>query len=68
MIIEIPEWCVIGKIIEWKTFDSNYGKLKWFKEKIISYGCDGFFHQAYNCPVYYSKFSDYGKTIRECNN
>jgi hypothetical protein len=67
MIINIPDWCCIGKTIEWKTFDTDYGKARWFKEKIISFGYDGFFHQAYNCPVYYSKFSDYGNTIRECS-
>ena len=47
-------------------YDSNYGKPKWFKEKIISYGNDGFFHQNHDCPVYYNKFSDLGKTVRLC--
>ena len=65
--IEIPNWCKIGKIIEWKdekcVADND---PYWYKEKILSFGYDGFFHQAHNCPVYYSKFSDYGKTIREC--
>jgi hypothetical protein len=43
MIIEIPEWAEIGKLIEFKMYDKNYGKPKWFREKIISYGNDGFF-------------------------
>lgn len=64
MIIDIPDWCVIGKYIEWRNpYITGY---EWVKEKIISYGVDGFFHQEHNCPVYYSKFSDYGKTIMEC--
>ena len=66
MIIEVPDWCVIGKYIEFKMYDPNYGEARWFKDKIISYGVDGFFHQTHNCPVYYNKFSDYGKTVREC--
>lgn len=36
------------------------------EKKIISYGNDGFFHQNHNCPVYYNKFSDLGKTVRLC--
>lgn len=64
MTIEIPDWCVIGKIIEWSAPAINGNK--WVKEKIISYGIDGFFHQAHNCPVYYSKFAEYRKKIREC--
>lgn len=67
MIIEIAEWCKIGRTIEYKMFDPEYEELRWFEEKIISFGYDGFFHRAFGCPVYYSKFSDYGNTIRECN-
>lgn len=66
MIIEVPDWCLIGKHIEWQMYDPDYGDVRWFKEKILTFGYDGFFHQAYNCPVYYSKFSEYGNTIREC--
>jgi len=65
MIIEIPDWCVIGKKVEVLMYDKDYCKFDWFKEKIISYGIDGFFHQAYGCPVYYDKFDSYGKTVRE---
>lgn len=66
MTIEVPEWCVIGKKIQWKDM---YGVAtddrSWCTDTIISFGYDGFFHQAHNCPVYYSKFDEYGKTIRE---
>ena len=63
MIIEVPDWCIIGKYIEWNApYITGYERAK---KKILSYGRDGFFHQGYNCPVYYSKFSEYGKTIRE---
>lgn len=64
MIINVPDWCLIGKYIEWS--DPVVTGYEWVREKIISYGVDGFFHQAYNCPVYYSKFDEYGKTVREC--
>lgn len=43
MIIEVPEWAEIGKLIEFKMYDKNHGKQKWFREKIISYGNDGVF-------------------------
>lgn len=43
------------------------GKERWFREKIISYGNDGFFHQDYDCPVYYNRFSDLGKSVRLCD-
>ena len=66
MVINVPDWCVIGKYIEFQMYDLNEGKTNWFRDKIISYSEDGFFHQACNCPVYHNKFSDYGKTVREC--
>lgn len=66
MVINVPDWCVIGKSIEFQMYDLNEGKTNWFKDKIISYTEDGFYHQAHNCPVYHNKFSDYGKTVREC--
>lgn len=65
MIIEIPDWCVIGKQIEFQMYDSIEGEMNWFKDKIISYSTDGFFHKAHNCPVYHNKFTDYGTTVRE---
>ena len=65
MTINIPDWCIIGKTVEVLMYNKNTGQREWFKEKIISYGVDGFFHQAYYCPVYYHKFSDYGKLVKE---
>lgn len=64
VVIEIPDWCVIGKWVEWSA--EYITGNKWVKEKILSYGVDGFFHQGSNCPVYYTKFVEYGKTVREC--
>ena len=66
MVINVPEWAEIGKFIEYRMYDKNHGKMRWFREKIISYGNDGFFHQDYNCPVYYNRFSDLGKSVRLC--
>ena len=65
MTINIPDWCIIGKTVEVLMYNKDTGQREWFKEKIISYGVDGFFHQAYYCPTYYHKFSDYGKSVRE---
>lgn len=62
MTIEIPNWCVIGKRIEWRV--SHITGNEWVTEIIISYGMDGLFHQAHNCPAYFSKFSEYGKKDR----
>lgn len=59
--IEIPNWCRIGMYIKW--YAPNITGRDWVREEIISYGYDGFFHQAHNCPVYYTKFSEYGKTV-----
>ena len=66
MILNIPEWAKIGHFIEFLMYDKNYGKMRWYREKIISYGNDGFFHKANNCPVYYNRFSDLGKSVRLC--
>lgn len=63
MTIEVPDWCVIGKSIEW--YAPHITGIEWVIEKIISFGYDGFFHQGCNCPVYYTKFSEYGKTVME---
>lgn len=65
MILNIPDWCVIGKYVEVKMYDKTYDRYDWFKEKIISYSENGFFHQSHNCPIYHSLFSDYGKSVRE---
>lgn len=66
MIIEVPDWCVIGKYIEVKMFDNLLGEYDWFCQRILSYSENGFFHQAYNCPVHHNLFSDYGVSVREC--
>lgn len=64
MTIEVPDWCIIGKYVKWKA--PHITGNEWVEEKIISYGIDVFFHQSHNCPVYYSKFSEYGNRIVEC--
>lgn len=66
IVINVPDWCVIGKCIEFLMYDPNEGKESWFKDKIISYSIEGFFHQSHNCPVYHNKFNDYGTRVREC--
>lgn len=66
MTIEIPDWCIVGKWVEWKCPEVTGNE--WVRERIISFTQDGFYHRDPNCPVYYSRFSDYGKTIRECRN
>lgn len=63
MILEIPDWCVIGKYIKWRAPEIT-GNTQ-VEEKIISYGINGFFHQAHNCPVYFTEFKEYGKTVKE---
>ncbi len=60
MTIEIPNWCIIGKWIEWNA--PHITGNEWVREKILSYGVDGFFHQEHNCPVYYSKYTEYEET------
>ena len=66
MIINVPEWAEIGNLIEFKIYDPSCGKERWFREEIISYGNDGFFHQNRDCPVYYNRFSDLGTVVRLC--
>ena len=66
MTIELPDWARIGNIIEVRDYalkrgdDSNH----WYRERIISFGYNGVFHQAAYCPVYFTEFEEYGKTIR----
>lgn len=62
ILIEVPEWCRIGSYIEWNN--PRVTGMDWVRERILSYGYDGFFHQGDNCPVYFTKFSEYGKTVR----
>ena len=63
MIIEVPDWCTIGSYIEW--YDPvTTGVECWVRERIVAFGYNGFFHQATNCPMYFTEFSEYGKTVR----
>lgn len=68
MTIEIPGWAKIGEYVLIKDTCCIRGDNPndWYKEKILGYGYDGVFHKANNCPTYYSRFSEYGKTIKEC--
>ena len=53
LVINVPEWAEIGKLIEFKMYDQSCGKERWFRERIISY-------------VYYNRFSDLGTVVRLC--
>ena len=61
--IEVPDWCLLGMTVLWHA--PHITGYDWVEEEVISYGYDGFFHKGPNCPVYYSKFTEYGKTIKE---
>lgn len=65
MTIELPSWARIGQMVYVKDVNCIRGDNpnNWFKERIISFGYDGVFHQAAYCPVYYTHFKDYGKKI-----
>ena len=41
MTIEVPDWCIIGKTIEWNA--PHITGNEWVRDKIISFGYDGFF-------------------------
>lgn len=64
MNISIPEWCKIGLFVEWYA-PKLTGVDEWVKEEIIGYTYSGFLHRAHNCPMYETKFSEWGKTVRE---
>ena len=59
MTLTIPDWCRIGATVEYQ-----YRPGEWVDEVVHSYGTDGFFHQAYGCPMDYSAYSEFGRTIR----
>ena len=63
MTIEIPDWCLIGKQILWHNPRTT--GVDWVREEIKAFGYRGFFHQAHNCPMYFTEFSEYGKTVKE---
>lgn len=62
MTIEIPDWCEIGTYISWNC--PYITGQQWVREKIVAFGYDGFFHQAINCPMYFTSFSEFGKTVK----
>lgn len=64
--IELPTWARIGATVLVKDYDCIRGDnpKHWYREKIIAFGYDGVFHQAHNCPMYYTEFSEYNKTIK----
>ena len=67
-IIELPDWAIIGKVILVKDVHYIRGENQsWYKEKIVAFGENGIFHQASNCPMYFTPFSEWGKTIKEVN-
>ena len=67
MKIEIPDWARIGLEVKVKDVDCIRGDKSnhWYTETIIAFGYNGVFHQAHNCHIYYTPFSEYGKTIKE---
>ena len=62
MTIEIPDWCKIGLYVEWSN--PRITGCECVTEKIIAYSYNGFFHQAHNCPMYFTEFSEYGRTVK----
>lgn len=62
MILEIPDWCKIDQYISWNA--PHITGQTWVRERIIGYGYNGFFHQATNCPLYFTEFEEYGKTVK----
>ncbi len=34
MVINVPEWAEIGKFIEYRMYDKNHGKMRWFRAEI----------------------------------
>ena len=62
MTIEVPDWCQIGTLVLWS--DEETTGEEWVVEEITAYGVDGFFHQGFMCPEYYTKFDEWGKTVK----
>ncbi len=63
--IMIPDWAHIGRTVVVKDTHKYRGddRNELWGERVIAYGNDGVFHQEHDCPVYYTEFSKYGKTI-----
>ena len=66
MTIELPNWARIGAKVLVKDTKMIRGDSpnNWYVEKIIAFGYDGVFHQAKDCPIYFTEFKQYGKTIK----
>lgn len=66
MTIELPNWARIGATVLVKDTKMIRGDSpnNWYTEKIIAFGYSGVFHQAKDCPVYFTEFKQYGKTIK----
>lgn len=66
MTIELPDWARIGAQVLVKDTKMIRGdnSNNWFTERIIAFGYDGVFHQAKYCPIYFTEFKEYGKTIK----
>ena len=66
MTIELPDWARIGMTVLIKDTNKVRGddSNAWYTETIIAFGYDGVFHQAHNCPMYFTEFTEYGKTIK----
>lgn len=66
MTIELPDWARIGMTVLIKDTNKVRGddSNAWYTETIVAFGYDGVFHQAHNCPMYFTEFTEYGKTIK----
>lgn len=62
---KIPDGC-LGFLLYYCPVCGKKGtSVEWVKEEIIGYTYDSFLHQAKNCPMYKTKFSEFGKTVRK---
>lgn len=66
MTIKLPNWARIGAKVLIKDTEMMRGDSPdyWYTEKIIAFGYDGVFHQVEGCPIYFTEFEQYGKTIK----
>lgn len=62
MTIDIPDWCKVGAYIKWDA--PHITGQRWVRERIIGFRPNGFLHQSHNCPLYFTEFSEYGKTVK----
>lgn len=66
MTIELPDWARIGMqvLVRDTKLIRGDNPNHWYTEKIVAFGYDGVFHQAKDCPMYFTEFKQYGKTIK----